>query len=265
MYAFDYARPATIAEAAKALIANPEAMVLAGGQTLIPTLKQRLASPGAIVDLSGIADLKSIRRDGNSLVIGAMTTHVMVAHSADVKAAIPALAKLAAGIGDPAVRNRGTIGGSIANNDPAADYPAAAMALGATIITDKREIASDQFFSGLFSTSLDPGEIITAVRFPVPKKAGYAKFDQRASRYALVGVFVADTGSGVRCAVTGCGANGVFRAAEIEAALSTSFSADALKGVKISDSGLMGDIHGAADYRAALVPVMAGKAVAAAG
>jgi aerobic carbon-monoxide dehydrogenase medium subunit len=194
-----------------------------------------------------------------------MATHDMVARSADVKAAIPALAALAGGIGDPQVRNAGTIGGSVANNDPAADYPSAVLALNATIVTDKRQISADQFFAGMFSTSLDAGEIITAIRFPVPKKAAYAKFEQRASRYALVGAFVADTGAGVRCAVTGCGANGVFRSPEIEAALAKSFSASALTGVKISAANIMGDIHGSAEYRAAMVPVMAGRAVTMAG
>ena len=265
MYSFDYSRPGSVADAAKAANANPEAKILAGGQTLVPTLKQRLASPSAVIDLGGIADLKTIKRDGNTLVIGAMATHDAVARSAEVKAAIPALAALAGGIGDPAVRNAGTAGGSIANNDPAADYPAAVLALGATIVTDKRQIAADQYFTGMFSTALDAGEIITAIRFPIPKRAGYSKFEQRASRYALVGAFVADTGAGIRCAVTGCGGGGVFRSPEIEAALSTNFSADALKSVKVSSANLMGDIHGSADYRAAMVPVMAARAVAAAG
>ena len=265
MYSFDYSRPGSVADAAKAANANPEAKILAGGQTLVPTMKQRLASPSAVIDLGGIADLKTIKRDGNTLVIGAMATHDAVARSAEVKVAIPALAMLAGAIGDPAVRNAGTVGGSIANNDPAADYPAAVLALGATIVTDKRQIAADQYFTGMFSTALDAGEIITAIRFPIPKRAGYSKFEQRASRYALVGAFVADTGAGVRCAVTGCGGGGVFRSPEIEAALSANFSADALKSVKIASANLMGDIHGSADYRAAMVPVMAGRAVAAAG
>lgn len=262
MYSFDYHRPGSVADVAKALLANPEARLLAGGQTLIPTLKQRLASPAAVIDLGGIADLKMIKRDGATLVIGAMATHDIVARSADVKAAIPALAALAGGIGDPQVRNVGTIGGSVANNDPAADYPAAVLALGATVVTNKRQIVADQFFAGMFSTVLDAGEIITALHFPVPKKAAYAKFEQRASRYALVGAFVADTGAGVRCAITGCGAGGVFRSAEIEAALAKMFAADALKGVKISVANIMGDIHGSAEYRAAMVPVIAARAVA---
>ena len=265
MYSFEYSRPGSVADAAKAATANPEAKILAGGQTLVPTLKQRLASPAAVIDLGGIAALKTISRDGNMLVIGAMVTHDTVARSTEVKAAIPALAVLAGGIGDPAVRNAGTIGGSVANNDPAADYPSAVLALGATIVTDKRQIAADQYFTGMFSTALEAGEIITAIRFPIPKKAAYAKYEQRASRYALVGAFVADTGAGVRCAVTGCGAGGVFRSPEIEKALTGNFSADALKGVKVSGANLMGDIHGSADYRAAMVPVMAGRAVAAAG
>ena len=264
MYTFDYIRPTSVAEAANALSSNPEARLLAGGQTLIPTLKQRLASPAAIVDIGGIADLKTIKREGNALVIGALVTHDTVARSAEVKAAIPALAHLADGIGDPQVRNTGTIGGSVANNDPAADYPAAVLALGATIVTNKRHIAADQYFTGMFSTALEAGEIVTAVSFPVPKRAGYHKYAQRASRYVLVGAFVAETAAGIRCAVNGCGANGVFRSAELEAALAKNFSADGLKGVSVPSSGLMGDMHGSADYRAAMVPVMAARAVAAA-
>ena len=264
MYSFDYVRPTSVADAAKALAANPEARLLAGGQTLIPTLKQRLASPAAVIDIGGIADLRTIKRDGDKLVIGALVTHDAVARSTEVKAAIPALAVLADGIGDPQVRNAGTIGGSVANNDPSADYPSAVLALNATIVTSKRQIPADQYFTGMFSTALDAGEIITAVQFPVPKRAGYQKFAQRASRYALVGVFVAETAAGVRCAVTGCGANGVFRSGEVEAALTKGFSADSLKGVKVPASGLMGDMHGSAEYRAAMVPVMAARAVAAA-
>ena len=265
MYTFDYARPATVADAVKALQANPEARILAGGQTLIPTLKQRLASPSAVIDLGGIPDLKSIKREGDALVIGALVTHDTVARSADVKAAIPSLCHLADGIGDPQVRNAGTLGGSVANNDPAADYPSALLALGATIVTDKRQIPAEQYFTGMFTTALDVGEIITAVRFPVPKRAGYHKYAQRASRYVLVGVFVAETASGIRCAVNGCGGDGVFRSPELEAALSKTFSVDGLKGVTVPSAGLMGDMHGSADYRAAMVPVMAARAVAAAG
>ena len=206
MYAFDYVRPATLADALKAVGSGEEARPLAGGQTLIPTMKQRLAMPASLVDLAGIAELKGIRRDGNAIIIGAMTTHAEVAANADVKAAIPALAHLAGHIGDPAVRSAGTIGGSVANNDPAADYPAAVLALGATIVTTTREIPADSFFAGLFKTALKPGELITAVKFKVPMKAGYSKFEQRASRYALVGVFAAQTSEGVRVAVTGSGA-----------------------------------------------------------
>jgi aerobic carbon-monoxide dehydrogenase medium subunit len=261
MYAFHYNRPASIADAVKALGLNPEAKLLAGGQTLIPTMKQRLASPSGIIDLSGIRELKAILRDGTGITIGAMVTHDAVARSADVKAAIPALSALAGGIGDPAVRNAGTIGGSVANNDPAADYPSAVLALGATISTNQRTIPADQFFTGMFTTALEPGEIILAVHFPVPKRAAYSKFEQRASRYALVGVFVADTASGPRCAVTGCGANGVFRVPEIEKALATNWSAASLAGVKVAAGGIMGDIHGSADYRAAMVPVIAARAV----
>jgi carbon-monoxide dehydrogenase medium subunit len=266
MYAFDIVRPSTVAEAAKAL--SGEAKLVAGGHTLIPTLKQRLANPGRLVDISGVAELNGIKREGNSLVIGAMTRHAEVATSPEVKSAIPALAWLAGHIGDPQVRNAGTIGGSVANNDPAADYPAAVLALGATIVTNKREIAADSYFTGLFSTALGADEIITQIRFPVPGKAGYAKFDQPASRYALVGVFVAKTASGVgavRAAVTGAGANGVFRADAIEKALAISFAADAAKSAKVAPSGLISDIHGSAEYRAALIPVMAARAVANAG
>ncbi|MEZ5924905.1 MAG: xanthine dehydrogenase family protein subunit M [Hyphomicrobiaceae bacterium] len=263
MYAFDIVRPGSVAEAAKAL--TGDAKVLAGGHTLLPTLKQRLANPGKLVDISGISELRGIKREGSNLVIGALTRHAEVAGSPEVKSAIPALAYLAGHIGDPQVRNAGTIGGSVANNDPAADYPSAVLALGATIVTNKREIAADGYFTGLFSTALGADEIITQIRFPVPGKAGYAKFGQPASRYALVGVFVAKTASGVgavRVAVTGAGANGVFRADAIEKALAISFAADAAKGVKVADGGLISDIHGSAAYRAALIPVMAAQAVA---
>jgi len=264
MYAFDYQRPQSVADAAKGL-ANPDAKALAGGMTLLPTMKQRLASPSALVDLNGLRELAAIARDGDNLVIGAMAKHAEVAASQDVKAAIPGLAELASLIGDPAVRNMGTIGGSIANNDPAADYPAAALALGATIVTNKRRIAAQDFFKGLFETALEPGELITQVRFPIPQKAAYMKFRNPASRYALVGVFVARSKDGVRVAVTGAGQNGVFRATEFEKALGANFSADALNGVSISANGLISDLHGDADYRAHLIGVMAKRAVAAAG
>ena len=262
MYAFDYVRPASLADALKAIGSGEEARPLAGGQTLIPTLKQRLAMPASLVDLAGIGELKGVRRDGNALVIGAMTTHAEVAANADVKAAIPALAHLAGHIGDPAVRSAGTIGGSIANNDPAADYPAAVLGLGAVIVTTSREIPADNYFAGLFTTVLKPGELIKAVRFPVPMKAGYSKFEQRASRYALVGVFVAQSAAGVRVAVTGSGATGVFRAANLEAMLSKVFTVDALKGASVSATGLMSDLHGSAEYRASVIPVIAERAVA---
>ena len=222
MYAFSYSQPGSV-NAAVAELANEDAKALAGGQTLIPTLKQRLASPSALVDLGGLKELSGVSRDGDSLVIGALTRHVAVATSDVVKGAIPALAALAAGIGDPAVRNRGTIGGSIANDDPAADYPAGALALGATIVTDKRSIAADDFFKGLFETALEPAELITSVRFPIPQKAAYVKFPNPASRYALVGVFVAKTAAGVRVAVTGAGSSGVFRVPAFEQALSANF------------------------------------------
>lgn len=263
MYDFAYHKPASVADAVKLLGADGEAKALAGGQTLIPTLKQRLARPTAVVDLSAIKDLAGISVAGGKVTIGAMTKHADVAASADVKKAIPALAVLAGGIGDPAVRHRGTIGGSIANNDPAADYPAACMALGATIKTNKREIAADDFFRGMFETALEAGELIVSVSFPVAEKAAYMKFDQPASRYALVGVFVAKTAGGVRVAVTGAAAS-VFRWKEAEAALSKNFAAAALDGVKASADGLNSDIHGSAEYRAHLIGVMAKRAVAAA-
>ena len=264
MYAFDYVRPASLADAVKALSSSEESRPLAGGHTLIPTLKQRLAMPATLVDLGGIAELKGIRREGNAIVIGAMTTHAEVARSADVKTLIPALALLAGWIGDPHVRNAGTIGGSLANNDPAADYPAGLLGLNGTVITSQREIPADKYFQGLFKTALQAGEVIKAVRFPIPQKAGYGKMEQRASRYALVGVMVAQTSDGIRVAVTGSGASGVFRAASLEQALSKAFTADALKGVTVPATGLLSDLHGSAEYRAALIPVIAERAVASA-
>lgn len=264
MYDFAYHKPATVADAAKLLAADGDAKALAGGQTLIPTLKQRLAKPSAVVDLSAIKDLSGIAVAGGKVTIGAMTRHGDVAASAEIKKALPALAALADGIGDPQVRNRGTIGGSIANNDPAADYPAACLALGATIKTNSREIPADAFFLGMFETALKPGEIIVSVSFPIPEKAAYVKFGQPASRYALVGVMVAKTASGARVAVTGA-ASAVFRWSDAEAALSKSWGASSLEGVKVSPDGLNSDIHAAADYRAHLVGVMAKRAVAAAG
>jgi aerobic carbon-monoxide dehydrogenase medium subunit len=264
MYAFEYHRPHTLS-GALAELAKADAKALAGGMTLLPTMKQRLASPAAIVDLKSVPELTGIAREGDNLVIGAMSRHADVARSSVVQAAIPALAKLAGGIGDPHVRNMGTIGGSIANNDPSADYPAAALALGATIVTDKRRIPAQDFFTGLFETGLEAGELITRVSFPIPQKAAYMKFANPASRYALVGVFVARTAGGVRVAVTGAGANGVFRANALETALAANFSPAALDGVSVAASGLNSDLHADADYRAHLIGVMAKRAVAAAG
>jgi carbon-monoxide dehydrogenase medium subunit len=263
MYEFEYHRPASLDDAARRL-GDAEAKLVAGGMTLIPTLKMRLAKPSELIDLGAIPALKGISEDGDGVVIGAMTRHADVNRSALVKRAIPALAALAGMIGDPAVRNRGTIGGSIANNDPAADYPAAIVALNATVRTNKREIAGDAFFTGLFETALGEGEIVTAVRFPKVATANYQKFRNPASRYAIVGVFVARTPAGVRVAVTGAGAC-VFRVPEMEAALAKSFTADAIKDIAIPDGELNSDIHASAEYRAHLVNVMARRAVAACG
>ena len=260
MYAFDVTRPKTVAEAVAAL-AGDEAQALGGGQTLIPTLKQRLASPATLVSLTAIDEMKGVCADGATLTIGGGTTHATVAAEAS---AYPALAALAANIGDPAVRSRGTIGGSLANNDPSACYPSAALASGATIVTNNREIAADDYFQGLFTTALNEGEIITAVKFPVPEKANYQKFVQPASRFSLVGVFVAKYADGVRVAVTGASENGVFRWTEAEAALSANFSADAVEGLTASADGLINDLHGDAEYRAHLIKVMTKRAVAAA-
>ena len=261
MYNFEIERPGTIEEAVAALAAE-EAQALGGGQTLIPTLKARLAAPAKLVSLSGIAKLKGLRREGDRLVIGGGATHAEVAREA--AEAYPALAALAGGIGDPAVRNRGTIGGSLANNDPSACYPAAVLASGATITTSTREIAADDFFQGMFTTALNDGEIITSVSFPVPQAASYQKFEQPASRFALVGVFVAKFADGVRVAVTGASEDGVFRWSEAEAALSGDFSADAISGLSVSPEGMIGDLHGTPEYRAHLVKVLTGRAVAAA-
>ena len=263
MYAFEYHRPETLS-AAVADLANPDAKVLAGGMTLLPTMKQRLASPAALIDLKSVPDLAVVVREGDNLLIGAMTRHADVARSNVVQAAIPALATLAGGIGDPHVRNMGTIGGSLANNDPSADYPAAALALGATIVTNKRRITAQDFFKGLFETALDTGELITQVSFPIPQRAAYMKFPNPASRYALVGVFVAKTAGGVRVAVTGAGQNGVFRVSAFETALSANFAPAALDGVSVPADGLNSDLHADADYRAHLIGVMAKRAVAAA-
>ena len=261
MYAFDYKRPASVADAKAAV--SGDARYLAGGQSLIQAMKLRLSSSERLVDLGGIADLKTIKMDGANLVIGAMVTHATVGASADVKKACPALAELASGIGDPMVRNMGTIGGSIANADPAACYPAAVVGLGATIHTNQRTIAADAFFSGLYETALQPGELITAVSFPAVQKAAYVKYKQPASRFALVGVFVSQGPGGVRVAVTGAKGS-VFRATQIEAALTKSFTADAAKAVKMPTTDINGDMHGSAEYRAAMISVMASRAVAAA-
>ena len=263
MHNFAFHRPSSLADAATAIQAASDGKLLAGGQTMIPTLKQRLAAPSDLVDLAGIAELRGIKVDGSGVTVGAMTAHAAVAHSSEVKGAIAALAALAEGIGDPQVRNCGTIGGSIANNDPAADYPAAVLGLGATVKTNKRDIKADDFFKGMFETALEPGEIITAVVFPKPEKAGYAKFPNPASRYCMVGVMVAKTGGGVRVAVTGAGPC-VFRVPDMEKALASNFSADAVKSIKVPASGLNSDMHGSAEYRAHLISVMAAQAVASA-
>ena len=263
MYAFELTRAKTVADAAAAL-AKSGGKALAGGQSLVGAMKLRLAQPGTLVDLSGVAELKGIKKDGDAIVIGAMTRHAEVAESAVVKGTIPVLSALAHGIGDRAVRNMGTLGGSIAHNDPAADWPAALLGLGATVHTNKRKLAADDFFKGMYETALAADEIITAVSFPVPKKAGYVKFPNPASRFALVGVFVAQTRNGVRVAVTGA-APAVFRSKPLEDALGRTFTADAAKGVKIDAKGLNADLHGSPEYRAHLIAVLASRAVAAAG
>ena len=262
MYEFDYQKAASLEDAAKILAANEDAKLVAGGMTLIPTLKQRLAKPSDLIDLAAIPALAGIKEEGGGLTIGAMTRHIDVNRSDVVKRVIPALSALAGMIGDPAVRNRGTMGGSISNNDPAADYPSAVVGLGATVVTTKREIPGDAFFTGMFETALGQDEIVTAVKFPKPETAAYQKFKNPASRYAIVGVFVAKTAGGVRVAVTGAGPC-VFRVPEMEAALAKSFSADAIKDIAIPDDHLNSDIHASAEYRAHLVNVMARRAVAA--
>jgi carbon-monoxide dehydrogenase medium subunit len=266
MYETHYHRPKSVADAAAAFSGASDARYLAGGQTLIPTMKQRLAAPSDVIDVTKLPELKGISVSGDTVTIGAASTHAEVAASDAVRKAIPALADLAGMIGDPAVRHRGTIGGSVANNDPAADYPAALLALGATVHTNKRTLAADAFFTGLFATALSDGEIITKVTFPVPAKAGYAKFRNPASRYAMAGVFVAKMKDGsVRAGVTGASQKGVFRAAAIEKALAANWSGDALAGIVIDAADMLSDIHGSAAYRANLVKVMAKRAVAAAG
>ena len=261
MYNFEFDKPSSVADAVAAL-GGEDAQALGGGQTLLPTMKQRLASPTKLVSLTGIADMKGVSQDGSTLVIGGATTHATVAAEAG---AYGGLAALASHIGDPAVRNRGTIGGSLANNDPSACYPAAALGSGATIVTNAREIAADDYFQGMFATALDEGEIITAVKFPIPEASNYQKFVQPASRFALVGVFVAKYSDGVRVAVTGASEEGVFRWSEAEAALSSNFSADAVDGLSVSADGMIADLHGTSEYRAHLVGVLTKRAVAAAG
>jgi len=266
MYSTSYHKAANIAEAASLLASAADGKYLSGGQTLIPTMKQRLAAPSDLIDLTKIPGLSGVEVSGDTVKIGAATTHYDVANSSALKAAFPALAEMASLIGDPAVRYKGTIGGSLANNDPAADYPAAVLALGATIHTDKRTIAAADYFQGMFTTALDESEIITAVSFPIPAKAAYIKFRNPASRYALAGVFVAKMKDGsVRVAATGVGEGGVFRVDAIEKALSSNWSADAAGSVAISPEGILSDIHGSADYRANLISVLAKRAVAAAG
>jgi carbon-monoxide dehydrogenase medium subunit len=264
MYAFEYHRPGTLAEAGALLGKLGEGKPLAGGQTLIATMKQRLAQPSDLVDLGGIAELRGIKVEGGLVTIGALTRHAEVAASAEVKQHIPALARLASTIGDRQVRAVGTMGGSVANNDPAADYPAGVLGLDGTVVTSKRRIASADFFTGMYETALQPGELITSISFPIPKRAGYAKFANPASRFALVGVFVSQAANGsVRVAVTGAGP-GVFRVAELEKALAASFSPDAIAAVKVPAAGLNTDIHASAEYRAHLIGIMAKRAVAAA-
>lgn len=263
MYAFKYQRAASVEAAAASLAAAPQAKLLAGGQSLIAAMKLRLADSGEIIDLGTIKGLSGISVEGKIVTIGAMTRHAEVAASAAVRAAIPALASLAGGIADRMVRNMGTIGGSVANNDPSADYPAGLLALGATIVTNRRRIPADDFFTGMFETALEAGEIITAVSFPVPLRAAYMKFRNPASRYAIVGVFVADFGAGVRVAVTGAAAC-VFRLPAMEAALSARFVPEAIAAIKVPEQGLNSDMHAQADHRAHLVTVMAMRAVEAA-
>jgi aerobic carbon-monoxide dehydrogenase medium subunit len=262
-YPFTYHRAQSLADAEAMLARTPDAKLLAGGHTLIPAMKLRLANPSALIDISNLQELSFIRKDGSDISIGAATTHAEAANSDVVRTAIPALAFLAGEVGDPAVRHMGTIGGSVANNDPAADYPAGVLGLAATVKTNRRSVAADEFFTGMFSTALEEGEIVTEIVFPIAKRAGYAKFANPASRYAMVGVFVAETGSGARVAVTGAAAC-VFRVPEMEAALARSFAPEAVASIAIAPDGMNSDIHGSAEYRAHLVTVMAKRAVAAA-
>ncbi len=261
MHNFDFVKPASVADAVKALGADG-AQALSGGQTLIPAMKQRLAAPAVLVSLTGIREMQGVCTGDGGLHVGAATPHAMVAREAAKD--YPALASLAGHIGDPAVRSRGTIGGSLANNDPSACYPSAVLASGATVVTNRRRIAADDYFKGMFATALQDGEIITEVQFPIPEKAAYMKFDQPASRFALVGVFAAKFADGVRVAVTGASENGVFRWTEAEAALTANFSAAALEPLSVPAKGMIGDLHGTPDYRAHLVKVMTKRAVTAA-
>jgi carbon-monoxide dehydrogenase medium subunit len=263
MYSFTYHRPNSLSEASKRIGEQSRARPLAGGQSLIASMKLRLSDPAELVDLSGIPSLSGIQVLDRSVKIGAMARHADVASSTELRQALPSLAKLAGGIGDRMVRNMGTMGGSVANNDPAADYPSAVLALNATVITDRRSIAADSFFIGMFETALEPGELITAIEYQIPRRAAYIKFRNPASRYAVVGVYVADFGGPVRVAVTGAGPV-VFRASEMETALSRDFSAKAIEGIKIPPEGLNADIHASAEYRAEMVSVMAMRAVEAA-
>ncbi|MEZ5854511.1 MAG: xanthine dehydrogenase family protein subunit M [Hyphomicrobiaceae bacterium] len=262
MNPFTFHKAGSIDAATKNFADAAEGKYLAGGQTLIPVLKQRLAAPSDLISLAAIDDLAGVTATADKITIGAMTRHAAVASSQEVRRAIPALAELAGGIGDPHVRNRGTLGGSVANNDPAADYPAAVLGLGATVVTNKRRVAADDFFQGLFTTALEDGEIITAIEFPVPERAGYVKFPHPASRYCLVGVMVAKMAGGIRVAVTGAGESGVFRATAFEQALAKNFAADAIATVKLPEDGMMSDIHAGAAYRAHLVGVLTRRAVA---
>jgi carbon-monoxide dehydrogenase medium subunit len=262
MYNFTFHRPTTVRQAAGLLSRNPEGKLLAGGHSLVPVMKQRLAQPSALIDLSLVEGLAGVELKGRSVVIGAMTRHADVANSTVLQQAIPGLAMVPASIGDPQVRNRGTIGGSLANNDPNADYPAATLGLGATIITNKRRIAADDYFTGMFSTALEPDEIITKVQFPIPRKAAYEKFKHPASGFALVGVFVSKRGSDIRVAVTGAGSNGVFRVKSFEEALKKRFAAKSIEGMTIPANGMNSDIHATPEYRAHLVGVLARRALA---
>ena len=260
MASIAYHRPTSLAEAARLAVGDPDARVLAGGQSVLPAMKLGLLIPSAFIDLAGLGELRGIRADGRSFRIGAMVTHAAVAESREIRASLPALSALAEGIGDAQVRNRGTIGGSVANSDPAADYPAAVLALNATIRSNQRAIAADAFFKGLFETDLKPGELVTAIEFPVPTRAAYVKFPQPASRFALVGVFVAQTSQGVRVAVTGAGPC-AFRVKALEDALTREYAPEACGEVTVPATGLNHDIHGSAEYRAHLIPILAGRAV----